>query len=45
MLFCQCYFCSIDKITLIISSNFTLMEMYKSFSMQFKWNNINIGAW
>ncbi len=33
------YYCIIDRMTLILSSNFTLMAMYRSFSMQFKWNN------
>ncbi len=38
---CKCclanvYFCIIDKVTLNLSRNFTLMAMYRSFSMQFK---------
>ncbi len=33
------------KMTFNLSSNFNLMAMYRSFSMQFKWNNWNIGAW
>ncbi len=33
------YYCIIDRMTLNLSSNFTLMAMYRSFSMQFKWNN------
>ncbi len=37
--FANVYFCIIDKITLNLSSNLTLMAMYRSFSMQFKGNN------
>ncbi len=32
-MFCQYYFCIIDQMTLNLSSNFTLMAMYKSFSI------------
>ncbi len=39
MLFCNVYFCIIDTMTLNLSSSFTLMAMYRSFSKQFKWNN------
>ncbi len=37
--FANVYFCIINKMTLNLSSNFTLIAMYTSFSMQFKWNN------
>ncbi len=32
-MFCQYYICIIDQMTLNLSSNFTLMAMYKSFSI------------
>ncbi len=39
--FANVYFWIIDKITLNLSSNLTLIELYRSFSMQFRWNNLS----